>query len=189
MALKLADIVVLLCERGSTMYGRECVTQFEHALQCAALAQENGATPTLVVASLLHDLGHLLVEHPDREIALDIDDVHQYIAIPFLRHMFPAAVVDPISLHVDAKRYLCFAEPSYWDTLSIESKCSLEKQGGAYLPAEAALFMAKPFAHDAIKLRRWDDLAKMPGKLTPPLARYIDLMAAVAKPSFAASGS
>jgi phosphonate degradation associated HDIG domain protein len=183
MALSVPDIVMLLTERGGAMYGSEAVTQLEHALQCAMLAERAGATPAVVVACLLHDLGHLLVEHPGVESELDVDDVHQYRAIPFLRPVFSAAVLEPIRLHVDAKRYLCFAESDYWDTLSPASRHSLELQGGSFTGAEAANFIAIPFARDAVDLRRWDDLAKIPGNATPPIAHYLDLLRAMAVPN------
>ena len=134
------------------------------------------------MASLLHDLGHLLVERGGGALGSDVDDIHQYRAIPFLRHLFPDAVLEPISLHVDAKRYLCHTEPEYRDTLSPASKQSLKLQGGPYVRADAAQFIAKPFARDAIDLRRWDDLAKVPGRATPPLAHYLDRLPATALP-------
>ncbi|MDO9216146.1 MAG: phosphohydrolase, partial [Lacisediminimonas sp.] len=79
---------------------------------------------------------------------------------------------EPIRLHVDAKRYLCGAKQSYWDTLSPASQRSLELQGGAYSQGELATFMAQPFAEEAVRLRRYDDLAKVPNKATPDLAYY-----------------
>jgi phosphonate degradation associated HDIG domain protein len=173
---ELPDIVLLLSGRGAAKYGHESVTQLEHALQCASLAQQAGAENTLVAASLLHDLGHLLSERSDAEFGPDMDDIHQYLALPFLRPIFPDAVLEPICLHVDAKRYLCRAEPGYWDALSAASKRSLELQGGIYAAEEAERFIAKPFAQAAVQLRRWDDLAKIPGKATPSLADYEELL-------------
>lgn len=86
-----------------------------------------------------------------------------------MRGGFPDAVLEPIRLHVDAKPYLCGAESSYWDTLSPASKRSLELQGGPLQHEELAAFLAQPFAQEAVRLRRYDDLAKVPGKETPSL--------------------
>jgi len=180
MALSIDDIVHLFEDRGAAMYG-ETVTQVEHALQCAQLAEEGGAQPPLVVASLLHDLGHLLAD-PEK----DVDDVHQYLALPFLRGVFPDSVLEPMKLHVDAKRYLCTVEPGYWDTLSKASKYSLVLQGGPFDEKQVRKFRARPYAQDAVQLRVWDDFAKIAGKPTPPLSRYTAFMqecAAVTAPS------
>ena len=171
MALNVADIVVLFETRGANSYGSEPVSQLEHALQCASLAEEAGATPELVAACLLHDLGHLVAPKP-HEIGRREDDLHQYIAIPFLRGAFPRAVLDPIALHVDAKRYLCAVSGTYWGSLSPASKHSLELQGGVFSEAEAQAFIARAHASEAALLRRWDDQAKTPGASTPPLAHF-----------------
>ena len=170
MALSIEDIVMLFEQRGAASYD-ENVTQLEHALQCAQLAEEGGARPPLVVASLLHDLGHLLAD-PEK----DVDDVHQYLALPFLRGVFPDSVLEPMRLHVDAKRYLCTVEPGYWDTLSRASKHSLELQGGPFSEKQVREFRTRPYAQDGIDLRLWDDLAKMPGRATQPLSRYVTLL-------------
>jgi phosphonate degradation associated HDIG domain protein len=179
MALSVAEIVDLYRTRGAAQYGSEAVSQLEHALQCAALAERGGAGPALVAASLLHDLGHLLAESP-HDSARDIDDVHQYLAIPFLRGVFPDAVLEPMRLHVDAKRYLCRADTGYWDALSPASRHSLELQGGTFSDDEAAAFLARPYARDAVALRRWDDCAKVPGAPTPALAHYASVLERVA---------
>ena len=86
--------------------------------------------------------------------------------------MLPDAVLEPIRLHVDAKRYLCGAEASYWASLSDASKHSLTLQGGPFNDDELATFMAQPFAEEAVRLRRYDDFAKVPQKLTPDLAYF-----------------
>ncbi|VTU38387.1 phosphonate degradation HD-domain oxygenase [Variovorax sp. RA8] len=183
MALNLEEIARLLEAKGQRQYGREAVSQLAHALQCAELAEEAGETPETIVAALLHDLGHLLA--PERaEEAVQAqqqrDDLHQYIALPFLRGLFTPAVLEPVRLHVDAKRYLCAAEPGYRDTLSPASQRSLELQGGIYTPQEAERFRAQPFAAEAVRLRRYDDAAKVPGKTTPPLAHFMDLARSLA---------
>ncbi|EJE48439.1 phosphonate degradation operons associated HDIG domain protein [Acidovorax sp. CF316] len=178
MALTPHDIALLLTERGQKQYGREAVSQLDHALQCAHLAEGAGETPATVVAALLHDLGHLLApaaaENEAR--APRQDDLHQYAALPFLHGVLPDAVLEPIRMHVDAKRYLCAVDAGYWATLSPASQHSLGLQGGAYGAVEADRFASQPFAHEAIRLRRYDDLAKVPGRATPPLPHYLALL-------------
>lgn len=171
MALTLDEITGLFHAKGAVQYGAEAVTQQQHALQCAHLAEQAGATPALIAAALLHDLGHLLA--PERRPGSGAaDDLHQFIALPFLRGVFPEAVLAPIRLHVDAKRYLCQADPVYWAGLSPASKRSLVLQGGPFPADEALAFMEQDFAADAVALRRWDDSAKDPQALTPGWTHY-----------------
>jgi phosphonate degradation associated HDIG domain protein len=171
--LTLEDIGLLFARHGSAQYSGEPVTQLEHALQTAYLAEQSEASDELVTACLLHDLGHLLNEQGDTPTLRGIDDTHQYFALPFLRGLFPDAVLDAIKLHVDAKRYLCRANDGYWAKLSDDSKRSLELQGGMFEPAQAAAFLLQPGARDAVMLRQWDDLAKQADWQTPTLAHFM----------------
>jgi phosphonate degradation associated HDIG domain protein len=171
MALSVDEILRLYETRGARMYGSEPVSQTEHALQCAMQAAEGGASAELIAAALLHDVGHLIAELP-HTLERDTDDVHQYLPIPFLRGTFADAVLEPIRLHVDAKRYLCRVESGYWDALSPASRHSLELQGGSFDALAAERFLARPFAWDAIRLRRWDDSAKLGGRATPGLRDF-----------------
>jgi phosphonate degradation associated HDIG domain protein len=177
MGLALGDIEKLFRQHGHIEYSGENVTQLEHALQAAQRAEAEGAGDTLVTAALLHDLGHLLNLQGDSPTARGIDDQHQYYAIPFLRPLFPPAVIEAIRLHVDAKRALCALEPEYYEALSPDSKRSLTLQGGIFARGEAEAFMARPFAADAVRVRRWDDAAKVPGHPTPPLSHYLAIAA------------
>lgn len=181
MALKLADIQKLFHDHGHIEYAGEGVSQLEHALQAAHAAELEGATSELVTAALLHDLGHMLNLQGETPTARGIDDQHQYFALPFIRPLFGDAVCEPIRLHVDAKRALCALEPDYYETLSEDSKRSLTLQGGIYTQTEADVFLAKPFAEDAIRVRRWDDAAKLPGVATPPLTHYFDIASRVVR--------
>jgi predicted HD phosphohydrolase len=195
--LTLEDIGLLFARHGSAQYSGEPVSQLEHALQTAYLAEQSDASDELVTACLLHDLGHLLYfaaptlpsvaapqggagalgaarpEQGDTPTLRGIDDTHQYFALPFLRGLFPDAVLEPIRLHVDAKRYLCRANEGYWAKLSDDSKRSLELQGGVFAPDEAAAFLRQPGARDAVLLRQWDDLGKQADWETPPLAHFM----------------
>ena len=177
MGLRLADIEKLYAEHGHVEYSGEGVSQLEHALQTAQLAENDGASHELVTAALLHDLGHVLNLQGETPTLRGIDDQHQYYAIPFLRPLFPPAVIEPIRLHVDAKRALCAMEPEYYEALSDDSKRSLTLQGGIFAKGEAEAFMAKPHAAHAVRVRRWDDAAKLPGLATPPLSHYLAIAA------------
>ena len=169
----LAPVVQCFIKHGSEQYGREAVTQLEHALQCAFLAESAQQSSTIITACLLHDVGHLLHDLGEDAAEKGIDDRHEYRAIPFLSQQFPPAVTEPIRLHVNAKRYLCATQSDYWEDLSPASKLSLELQGGTYSEAEALEFIAQPHAKDAVLLRIWDDLAKDPDKETPDLAHFV----------------
>jgi len=158
------------------MYSGEPVTQLQHALQAATLAEQAGATPELICAALLHDLGHLLNPQGETPSARGIDDTHQYFAIPYLRGLFRPAVLEPIRLHVDAKRYLCATDTGYFDKLSEDSRRSLALQGGVFSAEAAAEFIARPYAADAVRLRLWDDLAKDAAMRTPALPYFATLM-------------
>ena len=177
MGLAFGDIEKLFRAHGHIEYSGENVTQLEHALQCAQRAEKEKAPDTLVTAALLHDLGHMLNPQGDTPTARGIDDQHQYYAIPFLRPLFPPAVIEAIRLHVDAKRALCALEPEYYAALSEDSKRSLTLQGGIFARAEVEAFMAKPFAADAVRVRRWDDMAKVPGETTPALSHFLSIAA------------
>jgi phosphonate degradation associated HDIG domain protein len=173
MALTLSDIERLFEERGGEQYSGEPVTQLQHALQTAALGEAEGASDALVIAALLHDLGHLLHDLGDTPSLHGVDDVHQYRALPFLRGLFDDAVLDAIKLHVDAKRYLCATRPGYHDSLSADSQRSLLLQGGIFSYREAENFIAQLGAEAAVRLRLWDDLAKDADKVTPPLSHFM----------------
>jgi phosphonate degradation associated HDIG domain protein len=184
MALTLSDITQLLTVEGENQYGGEAVSQLEHALQCAALAEQAAETAHTITAALLHDLGHLLAKTGRLPASASVesgDDLHQYVALPFLRGLFSSAVLEPIRLHVDAKRYLCATDQSYWSTLSTASKHSLIAQGGVYTPVQAAEFETQSFAHEAVRLRRYDDLAKVPAAVTPTLPHFLKIMYSVAR--------
>jgi len=182
MALSISDICVLFARKGGRAYAGEPVNQIEHALQTAMRAEEDGAGPALVTAALLHDLGHLLNDQGESPTLRGVDDLHQYAALPFLRALFADDVLVPIRLHVDAKRYLCATRDGYFEALSADSRRSLVLQGGMFTPEEAKAFIAQPHAADAVRLRLWDDLAKLEGAITPPLAHYLAAIEAAQRP-------
>lgn len=176
-----SDIVNLFESRGDSEYGGEAVTQLEHALQAALLAEQEHASAALIAAALLHDVGHLLHDLPDDAPDQGTDDHHENAGGRFLRQLFPETVTEPVRLHVSAKRYLCTVDEAYREQLSHPSIVSLELQGGLMSPDDVAAFEANPFAQEAIRLRRWDDAAKVPGLDTPSLSHYAGYLNQVAQ--------
>ena len=175
-AQKVATLFSYMEKRGQSFYD-EVVTQLEHALQCAALAQQNDASPTLITGALLHDIGHIILdEHNADRAFLDTDLTHEEVGAQYMQPFFPDAVTTPIRLHVPAKRYLCTVDTSYHDGLSEASKRSLRLQGGVMSDAERNAFEQIPHFQDALTLRRWDDLAKVKGLETAELATYRDIV-------------
>lgn len=166
------DILRLFREKGDSQYGGECVTQLEHALQTATQAERENASPELIAAALLHDLGHLLHDLPDDAPDEGIDDVHERAASKFLQNQFPPSVTEPVGLHVEAKRYLCAVEPDYQQGLSQPSLVSLKLQGGPMNCDEQKAFQRNPHCQDAVRLRRWDDAAKLAEYPTPGLEHF-----------------
>lgn len=167
-------IAALLRTRGQRRYTGEPVSHLEHALQTAHLAEQSQADDALVCACLLHDLGHLLTDSEASPVDEGVNDRHEARALPLLKGLFPPVVLQGIGLHVEAKRYLCFAEPAYRERMSEDSQRSLMLQGGAFDARQAARFLARPGAAQALRLRVWDDLAKQPGLATPPLGHFIE---------------
>ncbi len=166
--------------RGSESYADEPVTQLQHALQCAQLARENQASDSLVLASLLHDLGHIMADSAlPASLEEDLHDAHEARAYDWLLNHFGAAVADPVHLHVAAKRYLCTTDPEYVKLLSPTSYKSYLDQGGPMSEEEIQAFEAEPHFEAALTLRRWDDQAKAADLQTPGLESYVPLMEAL----------
>jgi gamma-butyrobetaine dioxygenase len=168
----IATIADLLETRGRALYFGEAVTEAEHALQAAQLAEAEGAGDALVAAALLHDVGHLLHKYGEDVADRGVDGRHEQIGYAWLRRWFGPAVADPVRLHVAAKRYLSATDPDYRDLLSPASVQSLELQGGPFTPEEVTAFKRLPHSKDAIRLRHWDDAAKVPGLAVPGIDHY-----------------
>ena len=166
------SIFTLFAEHGGGAYFGEPVSQTGHALQAAHLAEKEGVSPALITAALLHDIGHLLNLQQHGTEQLSVDTMHEYRGSTWLRAWFGPEVFEPVRLHVDAKRYLCVSQPDYLDTLSPASVKSLGLQGGLFSAEEALSFPERPFAEDAIALRRWDELAKDIKAKTPDLDHF-----------------
>jgi predicted HD phosphohydrolase len=164
--------------RAGCQYGIERVSQLEHALKCAALAHRGPAPDALIVAALLHDVGHLLQQDLHERPTED----HAVVGARFLAAAFPQAVTEPVRLHAEAKRFLVATDPLYFARLSPASQRSLRWQGGAMSPDEVERFIAHPHAADAIRLRRWDEESKDPGRRTAPLSSYRQLLGELITP-------
>ena len=167
----LEQIRAAFARRGVETYG-EGVSQIEHALQCATCAERDGASPALIAATLLHDIGHLIHDLPVDIADQGIDAQHESLGSAFLSRYFGSDVTEPVRLHVAAKRYLAAVEPGYFDLLSPASVQSLHLQGGVMKADEAGRFAGEFYAEDAVKLRRWDDEGKIVGAKTPDLAHF-----------------
>ena len=167
------EIANLFDRQGGSLYGGEAVTQQEHALQAAWLAENSGASGSLIAAALLHDIGHMLHDLPDDAPDAGIDDRHEDLGDRWLARHFGTDVTEPVRLHVIAKRYLCAVESDYFEALSPASIQSLKLQGGSFSPDEVQSFASLPFSREAIALRRWDDGAKSVGLQTPDLAHFL----------------
>ncbi len=167
----LTDHLLELVGSMSNHFYGERLNMAEHSLQTAATAAEAGANAELVIAALLHDVGHLMGEigawgFPD----------HAREGARHLQAILPAGVVEPIRLHVDAKRYLVATDPTYAAQLSEASTASLAEQGGPFTAAECDQFAGLPWAGEAIALRRFDDLGKTPGQRVHDIAHYRPLL-------------
>jgi len=165
-------IMNLFAVAGQAAYYGEAVSQTEHALQTAHLAENAGACEFLIVAALLHDVGHLLRGLPEDVAHQGIDDMHEDAGAAWLMRHFGDAVVAPVRLHVAAKRYLCAVDTNYLATLSPASQLSLRLQGGPFTREAVTSFEREPHFADAVALRRWDDAAKVPELAVPGLAHY-----------------
>lgn len=169
------QIIEVFEQRGAENYGSEEISQQQHAIQSALLAMRDGASNTLVVAALLHDIGHILGNSPlPSSDSQNYDDKHEARAFRWLLEHFGQPVADPVRLHVAAKRYLCTVDPSYCESLSPTSLKSFYDQGGIFSPEEKTEFEKERYHADALQLRRWDDAAKDPSMSTPGIEEFVE---------------
>ena len=125
----IVDAIIRLFHIGCRRdYSMENVSHTEHALQAALLAEEQGVPQSLVVAALVHDIGHFLEPWP-RDIAhLGTNHRHEALGADWLARVFGPEVTEPVRLHVAAKRYLCAADHDHLETLTPSSLRKLELQ-------------------------------------------------------------
>lgn len=167
----IAEIEALYSRWGSNKYDEQ-ISQIEHAVQCAEFARHAEADDELIVATLLHDIGHLLeLEQKDGNPNLNKNDEHESSGAAYLARHFSSAVTAPIALHVEAKRFLCTTEETYFAQLSPASVRSLELQGGKMSASEDERFAKHPASERAVALRRWDELGK---SLEPSGLTFLD---------------
>jgi phosphonate degradation associated HDIG domain protein len=151
----------------------ESVTQYQHAIQSAYQAKQNGSSELLVSGALLHDLGHLLVNENTNDSAFLEENLnHEEIAAKYLAAYFPEEVLSAIRLHVPAKRYICTVDDEYYNQLSLASKRSFMVQGGKMTKEEIAKFEDEPYYREAVTLRKWDDNAKKANAEVPEIEVY-----------------
>jgi phosphonate degradation associated HDIG domain protein len=175
------EVIQLMKQRGNAAYFGEPISQLEHALQAACHAtRATGSPRELVLAALLHDIGHLLHDLPEGAADDGIDTLHEIAGYEWLLTRFGPSVAEPVRHHVAAKRYLCRIEPEYLARLSPASIQSLALQGGPLTWDEAREFETLPYYREAVMLRRWDDKAKTPGMAAPALEEYREMLSSAA---------
>jgi len=166
------EVVAIFQTSGSAAYFGESVSMLEHALQAAYFAESAGAPPTLVIAALLHDIGHLVEDVPDDIADWTTDAHHEQVGSVWLAQRFAPDVSEPVRLHVPAKRYLLATDADYLAKLSPASVMTLKLQGGPMTSRESALFETEAFHKEAVRVRQWDDQGKVVGLKTPGLEHY-----------------
>ncbi len=170
------EILAIYGARGAGAYFGERVSMTEHALQSAWFAHSEGAPGVLIVAALLHDIGHLLADVPERLADWTSDARHEESGARWLARHFGPEISEPVRLHVPAKRYLCATDAQYVARLSAASAHTLKLQGGPMSPSEVTRFESERYFRDAVRVRHWDDQGKVAGLRTPPLDAYLSLL-------------
>jgi gamma-butyrobetaine dioxygenase len=156
--MRVDDVLEILRTGQGVSYDGEAVDELSHALQCAALAECDGADEELVAAALLHDVGRA----PQVQSTVH-GTAHERMGAEFTRPLFGDRVAWLVGAHVAAKRYLVSVDQTYAAQLSPASVRSLVTQGGRFMAREVENFQAHDWWSDAVRLRRWDDLAKVAG--------------------------
>ena len=168
------EIFSLYENHGNADYIGEPVSQLEHMCQAAQLAEEEGHDDEVVLAAFFHDIGHLCefimpVELMEGVGVLDHESIGQEYLV---KKGFSERIAKLVRSHVEAKRFLTFRYPEYFEKLSDASKITLQHQVGRMNAEEAEAFEADPMFDIYIKMRTWDDLAKITNKALPDLNRY-----------------
>ncbi|MBI2735356.1 MAG: metal-dependent phosphohydrolase [Rhodospirillales bacterium] len=167
------ELLDIFVGRATRRYGLSAINQLQHALQSAAHAEADDAPSATVLASLLHDVGHMIHQLGEDPASRGVDDVHEELGAKWLAERFGPAVSEPVRLHVAAKRYLCTVESDYFGKLAPDSVRSLKLQGGLMSADEIEVFRANPHHAEAVRLRRYDEAAKDPRAKTPDFDHYL----------------
>ncbi len=175
------EILGVYAARGAGAYFGERVSMTEHGLQAAHFAQAERAPQPLILAALLHDVGHLLEEVPDAIEDWRSDARHEEVGARWLARRFGPEVSEAVRLHVPAKRYLCATDASYFGMLSPASVHTLGLQGGPMTAHEITLFEKEPYHRQAVRVRRWDDQGKVAGLKTAGLDDYRQMIESLAR--------
>ena len=171
-------VLEILGTADTTEYIGEPVSQLEHGLQAAALAQRAGQPTTVILAALLHDIGHLIDTDAPEMDGLGVVD-HEGLGARFLGELgFSEDLCHLVRSHVQGKRYLCYRKTGYYDALSPASRGTLEWQGGPMDGDEARRFEADPWFETILRMRVFDDRAKSTEVRVPPLESYRPLIEA-----------
>ena len=162
--------------RGGEEYLGEPVTMAEHMLQGATLAEQSNQDELIIVATLLHDIGHFTSEFGTFTLEDKADRYHEEAGAKVLEQFFPATVADCVRYHVAAKRYLCATTPEYFERLSEASIHSLNLQGGPMSAKEIIEFEKNPNLKEIIQVRYLDDAGKEADMETPPFAYFAPMV-------------
>ena len=173
--MNIIDQIISSYLNNKSLYIGEKVTMSEHMIQTAMLAGKNNCSSNLVCSSLLHDYGHFIIENPNLLVNKEEDGKHEELGYKFLKKYFVKDVVGPIKYHVKAKKYLA-REKNYYKKLSKASKISLKLQGGIMNNNEAKEFENSEFFKDSIKLRKFDEIAKIAGLDIKSINEYKNLL-------------
>ena len=167
-------ILDLFARRGTEEYMGEPVSMAQHMEQTAACAVADDSSDKLVIAALLHDIGHFVGDFPIDALENGVDNLHEEAGAKFLERFYPASVTEPIRLHVAAKKYLCAVDEEYFSRLSDASVQSLQVQGGPMTQVEIKAFESSPYHQSAVQVRRYDDDGKVAGLDIKTVSSYRD---------------
>lgn len=173
-----SELFALCRQQAGASYIGEAVSQLEHMVQAAELAQAEGADEELVLAAFCHDVGHFCAPLTAANSMAGLGrQGHERVGAHWLLGLgFSTRLAGLVALHVHAKRYLCWRDTDYLDGLSLASRRTLDWQGGPMTSEEAMAFEADPLFADSLRLRRWDEAAKVAGRL-PAELDYLEQLA------------
>ena len=171
-----AFVADIFARRGDEEYLGEPVSMSQHMLQAARFAEQAHQPEEVIVAALLHDIGHFTSEFGTYSPDDTEDRHHEDAGGDLLAPFFPPRVTDCVRHHVAAKRYLCATRPEYFSKLSPASVHTLSLQGGPMSTDEVAAFERNPHLQDIVKVRVYDEAGKRADMQTPPFAHYAPMM-------------